>query len=289
VKYAWIYEHVREFSVAQMCRALKVSRSGYYGWHARGMSQRALRREKIAEEVYRIHQETGGRYGHRKIHEEIVADTDLYCCRETVRRIMKEEGLKAKTSKKYVVTTNSDHDLPVAENLLERDFEASGPNQKWCADITYIRTLEGWLYLAAVMDLWNRKIVGWAMSDSIDAQLVCDALDMAVTHRRPGQGLIHHSDRGVQYASEKFQEKLKLNAIKCSMSRKGDCWDNAPTERFFRSLKSERLSDYRFTTRQAARLEVLDYISYYNSIRLHSTLGYKSPFAYEKDQRRKAA
>lgn len=268
--------------MALMCRVQGVSRSGYYCWRGRGMSQRALRREEIALEVERIHSESREVYGHRKVHEELVEETDIVCCLETVRRIMKEEGLRSKTSRKYVVTTDSSHDQPVADNLLDRDFEADGPNQKWVSDITYIRTLEGWLYLANTIDLWSRRSVGWAMSDTIDADLVCDALTMAVRHRRPGPGLIHHSDRGVQYASDKFQGMLELYGMKCSMSRKGDCWDNAPAESFFGKLKAEHIGQRIYRTFREAKQDLFWYIEvFYNRRRRHATLGYISPAEFE--------
>lgn len=283
MKYAWIYRYSGEYPVALMCRVIGVSRSGYYCWHGRGMSQRALRREELTLEVRRIHSESKKIYGHRKVHKGLLEETEIVCCLETVRIIMKEEGLQAKASKKYVVTTDSSHDQPVADNLLDRDFDASGPNEKWVSDITYIRTLEGWLYLATTMDLWARNIVGWAMSDTIDAELVCDALTMAVNQRRPGPGLIHHSDRGVQYASDKFQGLLKLHGMKCSMSRKGDCWDNAPAESFFGKLKTEHIGSRIYRTRREAEQELFWYIEvFYNRKRRHASLGYLSPAEFER-------
>ena len=202
---------------------------------------------------------------------------------------MGELGLKAKAPRRYKVTTDSRHSFPIAPNVLDRQFDVSEPNKVWTADITYIWTLEGWLYLAIVMDLFSRQIVGWAMDSRIKNQLTLDALAMAYWRRKPQAGLIHHSDRGSQYACYDYQERLKQYGMISSMSKKGDCWDNAPRERFFRSLKSERLSDFRFVTRKAACVEVLDYITYYNADRLHSTLGYKTPFEYEKELLRNAA
>jgi putative transposase len=283
MKYAWIYVYSGKYPVALMCRVLGVSRSGYYNWHGRGMSPRALRREGIALEIHRIHSESGEIYGHRKVHGELLEETEFICCLETVRTIMKEEELCAKRSSKYVVTTDSSHNQPVANNLLARDFEASGPNEKWVSDITYIRTLEGWLYLATTMDLWARNIVGWAMSDTIDADLVCDALKMAVNQRHPSPGLIHHSDRGVQYASDKFQGLLNLCGIKCSMSRKGNCWDNAPAESFFGKLKTEHVGSRIYRTRREAEKDLFWYIEvFYNRKRRHASLGYISPAEFER-------
>lgn len=290
MKYAWIYRHSGEYAVAQICKVLGVSRSGYYSWHGRGMSCRALRREKIAEEVERIHSESREIYGYRKVHKELLEETGIVCCGETVRRIMKEEGLRSKTSRKYVVTTDSSHNQPVADNILERDFEAEGPDEKWVSDITYIRTWEGWLYLASTMDLWSRRTVGWAMSDRLDAQLVCDALTMAVRQRTPGPGLIHHSDRGVQYASDKFQGLLRLHGMKCSMSRKGDCWDNAPIESFFGKLKTEHIGQRIYRSHREAEQELFWYIEvFYNRKRRHASLDYLSPVEFEQRGQREMA
>jgi len=204
--------------------------------------------------------------------------------RYKVRRIMRQLGLKAKTPKRFKLTTDSKHSLPVAPNILNRQFDVQAPNKVWTADITYVWTYEGWLYLAIVMDLYSRQIIGWASSERMKKQLVLDALAMAYWQRKPAKDLLHHSDRGSQYASCEYQKQLNDYGMKASMSRKGNCWDNAPTERFFRSLKSERLTACRFDTRNKAKNEILDYITFYNSIRLHSTLGYLSPMAYEKEQ-----
>ena len=206
MKYAWIVEHAAAFPVAVMCRVLAVSPSGYYDWVGRKPSARQRRREALGEAVEQAHKASKQVYGYRKVHKDVVEDHHLDCCEETVRTIMRDKGLRAKRKRKYVVTTDSRHALPVAENILDRAFEPDEPNKKWAADITYIRTQEGWLYLAAVMDLCGRRIVGWATSDRIYAALVSDALHMAVRHRCPGPGLLHHSDRGSQYASEAFQE-----------------------------------------------------------------------------------
>jgi transposase InsO family protein len=202
---------------------------------------------------------------------------------------MREMGLKARTPRRYKVTTDSRHSFHIAPNVLNRQFDVQVPNQVWTADISYVWTLEGWLYLAVVMDLNSRQIVGWAIDKRMKTQLTLDALAMAYWRRKPSPGLLHHSDRGSQYACPDYRNRLSEYGMTASMSRKGDCWDNAPTERFFRSLKSERLGLYRFTTRKAARLEVLDYICFYNALRLHSTLGYVSPMEYEKERHVKVA
>ena len=283
MKYAWVWEHTGEFPVAPMCRVLSISRSGYYDWLKRGQSHRDKRREQIAAAARRSHQESNGIYGYRKVHDEIVKDYGLKCCKETVRRVMKQAGIRSKVAKKFVVTTNSRHSRPVAANKLDRDFKANGPNQKWVADITYVSTREGWLYLGTVMDLWSRRIVGWSMSRTIDAKLVCDAFSMAARMRCPGAELIHHSDRGVQYASERFRQLLDLHGVECSMSRKGDCWDNAPAESFFGKLKAEHIGRRVYATRREAEQELFWYIEvFYNRKRRHAALGYLSPVQFEQ-------
>jgi transposase InsO family protein len=209
--------------------------------------------------------------------------------RYKVRRVMRQMGLKAKTPKRFKLTTDSRHSFTVAPNVLDRNFDVDSPNKTWTADIGYVWTFEGWLYLAIIMDLHSRKIVGWAMDKRVKKDLALNALSMAFWQRKPDKGLLHHSDRGSQYACHEYRRQLETYAMTASMSRKGNCWDNAPTERFFRSLKSERLTACRFITRNDAKNEILDYITYYNSIRLHSTLGYLSPMEYEKEQYLKAA
>jgi putative transposase len=281
---------MKAYPVTVLCKVMEVSRSGFYDYLHRfnngidGNPQQAA----LTTRIRWIFKEHGGRYGSRRILKQLNKE-GYEIGRYKVRRIMKNLGLKAKSARRYKVTTDSRHSFPVVPNVLDRNFDVSEPNQVWTADITYVWTLEGWFYLAVVMDLFSRQIVGWAMDKRMKKHLALDALSMAYFRRKPSRGLLHHSDRGSQYACSEYQKRLKRYHMIPSMSRKGDCWDNSPTERFFRSLKSERLSDYRFTTRRSAYLEVLDYISYYNSIRLHSTLGYKSPFDYEKEQRRKAA
>jgi transposase InsO family protein len=220
-------------------------------------------------------------YGSRRIVKKLESEGHQIG-RYKVRRVMRELGLKAKSPRRYRVTTDSRHSFPVAANVLDRKFDVNEPNQVWTTDISYVWTLEGWLYVAVVLDLFSRQIVGWAMDKRIKRKLTLDALAMAYWRRKPPKGLLHHSDRGSQYACHEYQQRLKEYDMVPSMSRKGDCWDNAPTERFFRSLKSECLVSCRFTTRRSAELEVLDYITYYNCLRLHSTLGYKSPMEYEK-------
>lgn len=219
-------------------------------------------------------------YGSRRILRKLTSE-NYQIGRYQVRSLMRKLNLQARGMKRYKVTTNSKHAYPAAANLLERNFETSGPNKVWTGDISYVWTFEGWLYLAIVMDLYSRQIVGWATDRHMETGLVMDALAMAYWRRRPGKGLIHHSDRGIQYACGNYQKRLKAYQMVPSMCRKGDCWDNAPTERFFRSLKSEYLSYCRLPSRAAAKQEILEYITFYNADRLHSKLDYVSPMQYE--------
>jgi transposase InsO family protein len=267
---------------------MEVSRSRFYAYLHR--LERPDDPDLLASKarIEAIFKEHRGKYGSRRIVKQLEADSHSIG-RYKVRRLMRELGLKAKAPKRFKITTDSRHTFPVAPNLLNRKFDVDEPNRFWATDITYIWSLEGWLYLAVVLDLYSRQVVGWAINKRMKKQLTLDALAMAYWRRKPAPGLLHHSDRGSQYACHDYRKRLDQYGMVASMSRKGNCWDNAPTERFFRSLKSERLSDYRFVTRQSAEMQVLDYISYYNSIRLHSTLGYKTPFAYEKELCRKAA
>ena len=290
MRYDFIRREKKAYPVTVLCSVMKVSRSGFYDYlHSftngsdDSPEEVALKTRTIA-----IFKEHRGKYGSRRISKQLKAE-GYPVGRYKARRLMRELGLKAKASKRYKVTTDSRHSFPIALNLLDRKFNVDKPNTVWTTDITYVWTLEGWLYLAIVLDLYSRQIVGWAMNKRMKKQLTLDALAMAYWRRKPESGLLHHSDRGSQYACHEYRRQLVQYGMIASMSRKGDCWDNAPTERFFRSLKSERLSDCRFVTRSSAEIEVLDYISYYNSIRLHSTLGYKTPFEYEKEIFRKAA
>jgi putative transposase len=275
-----------EYPIRRMCRVLNVSVSGYYAWKHHEPSAQQQRREKLSDAIETFHADSKGAYGYRKIHEDIVEKFDEPCCLETVRRIMKEKGLRSTRGRKFVMTTDSNHTMPVAENILDRDFEADAPNEKWVTDITYIPTHQGWTYLATVMDLYARRIVGWATSKRIDTALVSQALHKAIKERQPGKGLLHHSDRGSQYASKEYRKILGLFKVTCSMSRKGNCWDNAPMERFFSSLKSEWLRDKIFPTHQAATTAIFEYIeTFYNSKRRHQALGYQSPTNYENNMK----
>lgn len=280
--YAWIQEHQEEYPLAVMCRVLAVSRSGYYLWRDRKPSAQQQRREHLSQWAAAAYFRSHRIYGYRKVWEDLRED-GVICCQETIRRILGELGLYSRVKRKFVVTTDSNHAEPVAANLLARDFTATRPNEKWVADITYVATEEGWLYLAAVMDLFSRRIVGWSMSDRIDAALTRSALEAAILQRKPQAGLLHHSDRGVQYASGDYQQQLANLEIICSMSGKGDCWDNAAMESFFGSLKTEWVYGKRYATREIAKQDLFKYIEvFYNHQRRHDSLGNVSPAAFEE-------
>jgi transposase InsO family protein len=282
VKFAFIEEHLSEFPVAIACETLGVSRSGFYDWQDRPVSAQATRREELAAKIRSIHKDNREVYGSPRIFRALKAEGETVG-ENTVARIMQEKEIRAKSKKKFVPrTTDSQHAQPVARNILDRQFQAELPNQKWAADITYIPTDEGWLYLAGVIDLCSRKIVGWSMADHMRSDLVEDALEMAIARRQPGQGLLHHSDRGVQYACDDYQHLLRSHDIQCSMSGKGDCWDNAVMESFWSTLKAELVNHERYVTRQEARQSIFEYIEiFYNRKRLHSSLDYRSPEAFE--------
>jgi len=289
LRYDFIRQQTKAFPVTVLCAVMKVSRSGFYDYRKRH-NRRAEdpNQASLKDRVRSIFNDHRGNYGSRRILKQL-RNEGHQIGRYKVRSLMRKLGLKAKPPKRYKVTTNSRHSYPLAANLLDRKFDVSQPDSVWTADITYVWTFEGWSYLAVVMDLYSRQIVGWAMDKRMKKQLTLDALAMAYWRRKPPIGLLHHSDRGSQYACHEYQKRLRQYGMIPSMSRKGDCWDNAPTERFFRSLKSERLASCRFVTRHSAETEILDYITYYNSLRLHSTLGYKTPMEYEKELFRKVA
>jgi transposase InsO family protein len=282
MKYRFIDEHRSHWPVRLMCQVLQASTGGYYTWRHRPASARQQRRKVLASEIQAIHQEVRERYGSPRMHAELMARGQS-CCVNTVAKLMRQHGIAAKTKRKFRCTTDSNHDLAVAGNLLDRQFEPAAVNQVWVADITYIPTWEGWLYLAAVEDLYSRQIVGWSMAERITSRLVVDALEMAVLRRLPGEGLLAHSDRGSQYASEHYQRLLERHGITCSMSRRGDCWDNAPMESFFASLKKELVHHEEYRGRAEARASVFEYIEvFYNRVRRHSALDYLSPVEYEQ-------
>ena len=274
-------QHESEFPISVMCDVLSVSRSGYYVWRKKTPSKRKQANATLLKKIRTVHHDSGESYGSPRIYQAL-KEQGLPCSESRVARLMKEDGLRAKTKRRFKATTNSKHNLPVAPNLLNREFSPAEPNQVYAGDITYIWTTEGWLYLAVVIDLFSRSVVGWSMDKRMTRQLVMDALTMAVQRRRPPSGVIFHSDRGSQYASANFQALLAKHGMHCSMSRKGDCWDNAPVESFFGSLKQELVFHQRYSTRFRARQSIFDYIErWYNRRRLHSTLGYKSPTDYE--------
>jgi transposase InsO family protein len=286
VKYSFIIQHKNTYPVSLQCRVLDVSRNGYYHYEET-IKKKALDSEhqEMLEWVKLLGEKTDYSYGSRRMKKALNA-LSYPVSRNKARKLMQEAGIKVRRHRKYKATTNSKHSLPVFENVLARQFDVAQINQVYVSDITYIWTKEGWLYLAVVIDLCSRKVVGWSMDSRMKAKLVCDALQMALWQRRPAAGLIHHSDRGSQYASRKFRRLLADNKITGSMSRKGNCWDNAVAESFFGSLKKERVRLTEYQTRQEARQDILDYISmFYNSYRLHSTLGYICPNDYEKQLR----
>ena len=280
--FAFIEEHQQTWPVTLMCAALGVSPSGFYAWLSRGPSAAQARRDALLVEIRAVHAESKQRYGSPRIHKELEAQ-GVACCRNTVARLMHEHDIRARSARKFRNTTDSRHGRPVADNVLGRQFQAQGPNEKWLTDITYIPTREGWLYLAVVEDLYSRMVVGWSMADNLESRLVVDALEMAIQKRLPGEGLLAHSDRGSQYASEHYQRLLARHGIDCSMSGVGQCWDNAPMESFFATLKKELVHHEDYHTRQQARASVFEYIeAFYNPRRLHSSLGYRSPADYEQ-------
>lgn len=265
---------------------MEVTRSGYYVY----VQQLSINKESdIAEqrmiiEIKELHAKTRQSYGSRRMSRKL-QERGYRLGRYKTRRIMRENGIQCKQRRRYKVTTNSQHTQPVAENVLDRNFTVLEPNKVWVADITYLWTLEGWLYIAAVVDLFSRRVVGWATASTMHTELIANALELAIDRRSPNSDLMHHSDRGSQYASQYYQELLQKFGITVSMSRKGNCWDNAVMERFFGSLKSERTDGVTYFTRQQARRDVIEYIEmFYNTDRLHSTLGYVSPAVFEKQR-----
>jgi len=282
MRYAFIAAHFTQFPMRLMCRALEVSRSGYYAWRKRPASRRSMKNRLLLERIKEVHKNSRKTYGSPRVHRQLLAEGER-CGRGRVERLMSANGIRAKQKRKFVATTDSKHDLPVAENILQREFHVEEPNRVWLSDITYIPTDEGWLYLAGVLDLCSRTAVGWSMGESLETGLVLDALKMAHQRRRPGNGLIHHSDRGSQYASDDYGNLLKSYGMQMSMSRKGDCWDNAVMESFFGTLKKELVHHRKYRTRAEARQDIFEFIEvFYNRERLHSSLGYMSPAAYEK-------
>ena len=283
MRFGFIEQHARTYPVRLMCRVLQVSPSGYYAWRSRPESPRDKANRDLLEKVQRLHGQHHGRYGSPRMHAALRAEGHPVS-RGRVERLMRRHGIRALARRRFrPTTTDSRHLLPIAPNLLQQNFTVAIPNRVWLADITYIPTDEGWLYLAAVLDLATRKVVGWAMRDHMRTELALGALIMAVQRQRPGPGLIHHSDRGSQYAAEAYARQVALMKAKASMSRTGCCYDNAPMESFFHSLKVELVHQRRWATRDEARRDLFGYIeSYYNRQRIHSALGYLTPEQAER-------
>jgi putative transposase len=293
VRFGWIHGRRDDFPLSVMCDALGVTRAGYYAWERRREAPptgRARRRDELAREIREVYADSRGTYGSPRVYHQLRAQ-GVEVCENTVAKLMREEGIRSVVRRRFKVrTTDSAHGHPVAPNLLGRDFAAEAPDRKWAADLTYVATDQGWLYLAVVLDLCSRRVVGWAMADHLRAQLCTDALDMALERRRPGQGLVHHgstelaevSDRGVQYACGEYRDLLRSHGIECSMSRRGDCYDNAAAESFFKTLKAELVYHEHYATREQARRSIFEYVEvFYNRRRLHSSLGYVSPERFE--------
>ena len=283
MRYQFIERHKEAYAVRRLCAVMEVSRGGYYA-HVKRAAAKTLDPEEFAlmARVKAIHQRSRQSYGSRRMARELQAE-GFAVGRYRARTLMRRAEVSVRRKRRFTRTTDSAHGYPVAPNRLAREFAVAAPNRVWVADITYLWTLEGWLYLAVVVDLFSRKVVGWAMSGRMQAELVIEALRMALWRRKPKVGLIHHSDRGSQYAGDDYQRLLRDAGLVCSMSRKGDCWDNAVAERFFGSLKTERTDHGRYSTREEAKTDVIDYIEmFYNSHRLHSYLDYVSPNDFEQ-------
>jgi putative transposase len=282
VRYAWIERHRDEYQVARMCRQLEVSRTGYLQWRERAPSARAVANTALDARVAAIHRQARQSYGRPRIVRALQAQ-GISVSHERVRQSLLRQTLRPVYRKPYRVTTDSAHAKPIATNLLDRCFDGWTINRAWVADLTYIPTEDGWLYLACILDLGSRRVVGWSMSDRMKAKLVTDALTMAYWRRKPAPGLIMHSDRGVQYASDEHRKLLDRYRMVQSMSRSGNCWDNAPMESFFKTLKVEWVNRLRYATRTQARLDLIAWIEgFYNAQRLHSSIGYRAPTAFEK-------
>ncbi len=282
MRYQFMEEYRGQFTITAMARVLEVSTSGYYNWRRREESQRSKANRKLLVEIKAIHAESDATYGSPRVYRELQA-RGIRCGENRVARLMRLNDVRAKQVRRYRATTDSKHNLPVAENHLNRQFDPAAPNEAWAADITFIWTREGWLYVAVVMDLFSRRIIGWSMQSRLKRGLVIDALKMAMGGRHVGNSLLCHSDRGSQYASGDYQDLLADASIICSMSRKGDCWDNAPVESFFATLKRERASHRRYETREEARADLFQYVEvWYNRMRRHSSLEYLSPADYEE-------
>jgi putative transposase len=285
VKCAWISKHSEDFPVAILCRVMSISRSCYYEWLNSPKTERERENEQLLEILKPLFQKGRGTYGTRRLKKKF-AELGIVVSRRRIGYLMSQAGLACKTKKKFKATTNSKHNKPIAPNLLDRQFTVSQPDRYYVGDITYIATSEGWLYLAVVIDLFSRKIVGWSMDSRMKAKLVNDALLMAIWKRKPDKGLIWHTDRGSQYASDSHRAILKEYHVIQSMSRKGNCWDNSVSESFFHTLKTELTHHCQFKTREEGKQAIFEYIEvFYNRERIHSANDYLSPVDYEKQQR----
>ena len=272
-----------------MCKMLQVSPSGYYAWRKRPKSNRSTQNEQLVQQIKGIHQQSRQTYGSPRVHNEL-KDQGVTCSENRVAKLMRQHGIAVEKRRKFIRTTDSKHSLPIAPNRLNQCFEVDRPDVVWTTDITYIYTGQGWLYLAVVIDLFSRRIVGWSMAPSLGRTLVIDALKMAIAVRNPHKGLIHHSDRGSQYASRDYQKLLRKNKMVSSMSRKGNCYDNAPTESWFATLKRELVYRTNYATHAEARQDVFEYIEvWYNRRRKHSSIGYMSPVEYEQQWKKSTA
>jgi transposase InsO family protein len=281
MKYQFIDDHRQLWGIRTMCRVLDASKPGYFSWRNGSESPRHSADRALTVKIAAIHEEHRKVYGSPRIHQALRRQGTLVG-RKRVERLMRKAGISVTPPRRFVVTTDSNHDQPIAPNLLEQDFQATAPNTKWVTDITYIPTGEGWLYLAAILDLYSRKVVGWSMAATMETSLVQNALDMALKGRCPSAGLIHHSDRGCQYASHSYREALQDSGVTASMSRRGNCYDNAVIESFWHSLKVEMVHRRVFATRSQAESDIFEYIEvFYNRIRLHSSIGYQTPDSFD--------
>lgn len=272
-----------EFPVSMMCRVLEVSRAGYYAWRERGPSERAKQNVELVAEIVEIHQESRGTYGSPRVHAEL-RERGFEVSRKRVERKMREQGLAGRRRPRFRRTTDSNHGEPIAPNIVAREFIVDEPDRVWVADITYVWTVQGWMYLAIVIDLFSRRVVGWSMAEHMRVELVLGALAAALGKRVPSAaGLVFHSDRGTQYAAKDYRAALEAAGITCSMSRRGNCWDNAVAESFFATLKTELVHDVIFTSREAAKTTIAEWIEiFYNGKRRHSSLDYLSPLEFER-------
>jgi transposase InsO family protein len=280
-EFSFIDAEKAQYPLGVLCKTLGISRPGYYAYASRKPSAHACRDAELGEKIVDIHARSKKRYGSPRVHDELREGGERVS-RKRVARLMREQDLRGKRPAPFVVTTQSEHDDPIADNVLARDFSCVRPDEKWVGDITYVRTREGWLYLAVLIDLFSRRVVGWSMSESLATELPLRALTMALNTRQPAPGLVHHTDRGCQYTSAEYRAVLESHGVIASMSRRGNCWDNAPAESFFASLKVELVNDADFLTREQARREIFEYIEvFYNRKRRHSSLGYATPSGFE--------